>query len=75
MRQEKISIKTIELKAECFKKTEEQLKKLSTQKEIISAKEYKTIEKQIMKQLKQELKLIDKQYPIEKEIEKFLQED
>ena len=68
-------IKTIELHAEAFKKAEEKLKELATKKEILPAKEYKLIEKQIMKQLKYKLKQIDKQYPIEKEIEKFLQKD
>lgn len=68
-------IKTLELQAGAFKKAEERFQELKTNKKELSTKAYKLIEKQITKQLKKELKLIEKQYPIEKEIEKFLNDE
>ena len=68
-------IKTIDLKIEAFRQAEEQFKKLDENKEALTPKIYKATEKLITKQLKQNLKQIDKQYPIEKEVEKFLKKD
>lgn len=65
-------IKTIDLMAQVFHETDKQLLELGNQKNSMPAKEYKKRLNEILSQRKKGLKEIEKQYPIEQEVENYL---
>ncbi len=67
-------IKTIDLMAQVFHETDKQLIELDNQKNNMPAKEYKKRLKEILSQRKKQLKEIEKKYPLEREVEKYLKE-
>lgn len=67
-------IKTIDLMTKVFSETNKQLLELEKQKDTMPKGTYKKLIKLILKQSKKQIKQIKKQYPIEKEVEKYLQE-
>lgn len=67
-------IKTIDLMAQVFHETDKQLLELGNQKNSMPEKKYKKRLNEILNQQKKQLKEIEKQYPIEQEIENYLKE-
>ena len=68
-------IKSLELKKQIFIKTDTLFKELEQEKNTLTTKEYKKRKKEINNYAKQQIKLIDKAYPIKKEIKKLMNED
>lgn len=68
-------LKSIQLKLELSKKTHTQLDNLEEQKLSLTKKQYKKEKKLILKNMKKELKQINKEHPFEKEVLDLLNED
>jgi len=68
-------MKNFILKIELFKKMEQKIEELEQQKNNIPKKLYRLKIREINKYTKQQIKLIDKKNPLEKDIEQLMQED
>ena len=61
--------------AQVFNETDKQIHKLNKQKNTLPDKEYEKTLENILSKQKQQLKQIEKQYPIDKEVKKYLKEN
>lgn len=66
---------TLELQRKLLNQTEAMYDELEKVKNSLTKKEYKKRKKQIYKYLIKENKRIKKQYPVKKELERFLMEE
>ena len=66
---------TLQLKLELSNKTHKQLEDLENQKKLLNKKQYKKEKNLILKNMRKELKQINKEHPFEKEIQKLINED
>ena len=67
-------IKTLDLSIQVFSETRHQLENLKSKQGTMSADEYKKARNKIYQQRYNKLKQIEKEYPLEREVEKFLKE-
>lgn len=67
-------IKTIDLIAGVFADTDKKVAELKQKKESLTDKEYEKQLKQITLQSKKQIKQIEKQYPLNKELDKYLKD-
>lgn len=67
-------IKSLDLSIQVFSETRQQLENLKSKQNTMSADEYKKARNKIYQQRYNKLKQIEKEYPLEREVEKFLKE-
>ncbi len=67
-------IKSLDLSIQAYAETRQQLEKLKLKQNTMSTDEYKKARNKIYRQRYKQLKQIEKEYPLEEEIEKFLKE-
>lgn len=67
-------IKSLDLSIQVFSETRQQLENLKSKQNTMSADEYKKARNKIYQQCYNQLKQIEKEYPLEREVEKFLKE-
>lgn len=68
-------MKNFTLKIELYKKMEEKFQEIEKQKNNIPKKLYRLKIRELNKQTKKQIKIIDKNYPLEKDIEELMKED
>lgn len=68
-------IKTIDLMAQVFHETDNQLKDLEARKASMSTNEYKRERNKIYRQRYKQLNQIKKEHPLEHEVDKYLKEN
>ena len=67
-------IKSLDLSIQVFSETRQRLENLKSKQNTMSADEYKKARNKIYQQRYNQLKQIEKEYPLEREVEKFLKE-